>query len=70
MILLQIGGATLIVAGLFGLGLCIMRGFRIRRAGLSPEEARAQLHKLIAVNLGSVALATFGLILLFVGLSF
>ncbi len=70
MILLQIAGAILTVSGLFGLGFCILRGFRIRRAGLSPEEARSQLQKLIAVNLGSMALATFGLILLFVGLSF
>lgn len=70
MILLQIAGVILIVSGLFGLGFCILRGFRIRRASLSPEEARSQLQKLIAVNLGSVALATFGLILLFVGLSF
>lgn len=70
MFLLTILGAALIVAGLGGLGHCIWKGFQIRRAGLTAEETRAKLQKLIAVNLGSMALATFGLILLFLGLNF
>jgi uncharacterized membrane protein len=68
--LLIIIGAILILAGLAGLGYCIWKGFRIRRGALPADQARPLLQQLVAVNLGSVALATFGLILLFVGLSF
>lgn len=70
MILLVILGVILILAGLGGLGYCIWKGFHIRRAGLPPEETHSLLQKLIAVNLGSMALATFGLIMLFIGLKF
>ncbi|MEM8570424.1 MAG: hypothetical protein AAGG56_05880 [Pseudomonadota bacterium] len=63
-------GALLIAAGLFGLGYCIWKGFQIRRSNLPSETVNSVLHRLIAVNLGSVALATFGLVLLFIGLSF
>lgn len=55
-------------AGLAGLGYCILRGFRVRGGGLAPEEARGELHRLIAVNLGSVALAALGLALVVAGL--
>jgi uncharacterized membrane protein len=67
--LLTIVGVALILAGLVGLGYCIWRGFRIRRAGLAGDKARSKLQQLIAINLASVALATFGLMLLFLGLS-
>lgn len=70
MILLTVIGVVLIFSGIGGLGFCIWKGFRIRRSGLPPAEIHAMLHKLIAVNLGSVALATFGLILVFLGLNF
>ena len=64
---LVILGAVLAVAGLGGLGYCIRAGFAIRRDKPAPEVARAQLQRLVAVNLGSVALATLGLALLVAG---
>jgi hypothetical protein len=54
--------------GLGGLGWCIAQGLRIRRAGLPPAEIHARLHRLLAVNLGSVGLAALGLAILVVGL--
>jgi hypothetical protein len=67
---LEILGGVLVSAGLFGLGYCIWTGYRIRRSALPPARSHAQLRTLVAVNLGSVALATLGLMLLFLGLSF
>jgi hypothetical protein len=61
-------GAVMTLAGLTGLAYCIVQGLRIRRAALPPAEIHARLHKLIAVNLGSVALAGLGLAVLVIGL--
>jgi hypothetical protein len=54
-------GLMLTVAGLAGLGWCILEGLRIRRAAPPAAEIHAQLHKLLAINLGSVAVAGLGL---------
>jgi hypothetical protein len=61
-------GLVLTFAGLAGLFYCIIKGLHIRRAGLPPSEIHARLHRLLAVNLGSVALAALGLALLVAGL--
>jgi hypothetical protein len=61
-------GAIVTLAGLAGLGYCIVQGLRIRRADLPPSEIHARLHRLIAINLGSVALAGLGLAILVTGL--
>lgn len=63
-------GVLLTIAGLAGLAWCIVQGLRIRRAGPPPEEIHARLHRLIALNLGSVALAALGLACLVAGLLF
>lgn len=63
-------GLTVTIAGLVGLGYCIVQGLRIRRAGLPPAEIHARLHRLLAVNLASVALAALGLAILVAGLMF
>lgn len=68
MTVLVILGALLAAAGLGGLGYCIRAGFAIRRDKPPPEVARAQLQKLVAVNLGSVALAALGLAVVVAGL--
>lgn len=65
---LVVGGALLTLLGLGGLGWCILQGFRIRRGQLSAEEIRRRLNGLIALNLGSVALAGLGLAVLVAGL--
>ena len=61
-------GVVLTAVGLAGLGWCIVQGLRIRRAGLPPAEIHARLHRLVAVNLGSVALAGLGLAAVVAGL--
>ena len=61
-------GLGLTLAGLAGLLWCIIQGLRIRRAGLPPNEVHARLHRMIAINLGSVALAALGLAVICAGL--
>lgn len=61
-------GLVVTLVGLAGLAYCIIQGLRIRRAGLPPAEIHARLHRLLAVNLGSVALAALGLGILVLGL--
>ena len=61
-------GVVVTLIGLGGLGWCIARSLAIRGAGLPPAEIQARLHRLIAINLGSVALAALGLAVLVVGL--
>lgn len=66
-ILIAIGGVATI-AGLGGLGWCILRALRIRRAHLPRDITRARLSRLVAVNLGSVGCAAIGLALIAAGL--
>ena len=61
-------GLLLALVGLAGLGWCIVQGLRVRKAALPPAEVHARLHRLLAVNLGSVGLAALGLAILVAGL--
>ena len=66
--LLVILGGLMVLAGLGGLGYCIRAGLVIRRDKPDPETVRARLQGLVALNLGSVALAALGLGVIVVGL--
>jgi hypothetical protein len=68
LILIALVGVILVTLGLGGLGYCIREGYRVRGSGLPPGEVSARLHRLIAINLGSVALAALGLALVLAGL--
>lgn len=61
-------GIAITLAGLALLGSCIVAVIRARRAGLSDEEMKARLQKLVAVNLGALAVAGIGLMCVVTGL--
>ena len=61
-------GLFVTICGLAGLGWCIAQGLHIRRGGLAPDEMHARLHRLLAINLGSVGVAALGLAALVAGL--
>lgn len=69
MIALVVLGIVLVLAGLGGLVHCIRTGYAIRREKPAPDVARAQLQRLVAVNLASVAGAGLGLAMVVVGLT-
>lgn len=68
MLPLAVLGLLLTIIGLLGLVYCILQGLRIRRHAQRPEEVHQRLHRLLAINLGSVALAGIGLGMLLIGI--
>jgi hypothetical protein len=61
-------GIVLVAAGLGGLGLCIRKAVRLRAIREDSDAVRRQLHGLVALNMGAVALAFIGLGLVGAGL--
>ena len=61
------GGALVSVAGLVGLVWCIFRVARARRAGLSDEELREAVRRVVPVNMGALGLSVIGLMMVVVG---
>lgn len=54
-------GAVLTVLGLIGLGYCILRAARAKRAGLDDAAMRAELQRVVVINLAAVGLSALGL---------
>lgn len=54
-------GAALTVLGLIGLGYCILRAARAKRAGLDDTAMRAELQRVVVINLAAVAFSALGL---------
>lgn len=61
------GGAALSMLGVAGLVWCIVLGVKARKSGLPDEEIRRNLQRVVAINLGALALSFFGLMLVIVG---
>ena len=61
-------GTALALLGVAGLVWCILAAMRARRLDLPDEEMKARLSKLLAVNLGALAVAAIGLMTLIMGL--
>ena len=62
---LVIAGAGLTLLGIVG---CIVVAMRARRAGLDDDALRARLQKVVALNLGALAVSALGLMAVIVGL--
>lgn len=61
-------GAAIAVIGLLGIIWSAVKVVGIRRAKLSDEEARAQMNKVLPLNLGALFVATIGLMVVIVGI--
>lgn len=61
-------GTVITLLGLGLLGYCIVAVMRARKADLSDDEMKARLQKLVAVNLGALALAGIGLMCVVAGI--
>ena len=62
-------GAAVSLLGLVGLVVSIMRVSKARKSGLSDEELRAAVQKVLPLNLGSLGLSVIGLMIVIVGIS-
>ncbi|MBY0351107.1 hypothetical protein [Tabrizicola sp.] len=54
-------GAALTLAGLAGLIYCILRAARAKRAGLDDAAMRAELQRVVTINLAAVGASALGL---------
>ena len=54
-------GAALTLVGLIGLVYCILRAARAKRAGLDDTAMRAELQRVVVINLAAVGLSALGL---------
>jgi hypothetical protein len=61
-------GATLSFLGLVGLVYCIIRVAKARKAKLSDEALRAEVQKVMPINLGSLFVSVLGLMLVILGI--
>ena len=61
-------GAGVTLLGVAGLVWCIVTVARARKAGLSDDELRARLQKVVALNIGAVLLSGLGLMLVILGI--
>ena len=60
-------GSLVALLGLLGLGWCILLVLRAKRANLPEAEMKARLQKVIALNMGALALSALGLMMVVIG---
>lgn len=61
-------GAAISILGLCGLAYCILRVLRAKRAGHDDETLRAEVAKVVPLNLGALFLSVIGLMLVILGI--
>ncbi len=61
-------GAAVTLFGLAGLCWCIYFANRARKKGLDDEAMKAQLQRLVPVNMGALFLSVIGLMMVVVGI--
>jgi len=61
-------GVAITLLGLCGLIFCIFSVVRARRAGLDDASMKARLQKVVAWNLGALAVSGIGLMCVIIGL--
>jgi hypothetical protein len=60
-------GAVVSVAGLGGLIWCIFKVAAAKRAQLSDDELRAEIKRVVPINLGALFLSVIGLMMVIMG---
>lgn len=65
---LLIGGIALTLAGVALLLWCVFLAIRAKRSGLPDAQMKAALQKVVAFNLGALAISALGLMAVVVGL--
>jgi Ca2+/Na+ antiporter len=61
-------GAVVTLAGLAGLIWCILKVQHARKKGLEDSALKAELQKVVALNLGALLLSAVGLMMVVVGI--
>ncbi|QGX98475.1 hypothetical protein EI983_09350 [Roseovarius faecimaris] len=63
-------GALVSLIGLAGLVWCIASVWKAKKAGLSDEELRAAVQKVMPLNTGALFLSVLGLMIVVLGIAF
>lgn len=61
-------GTAFSLLGLLGLVYCILRVSRAKRAGLDDDAMRAELKKVVPLNLGALFTSVIGLMMVILGI--
>ncbi|MDP3263243.1 MAG: hypothetical protein U1E06_01260 [Tabrizicola sp.] len=61
-------GAFVSLVGIAGLGYCIMRAMKARGAGLPDEAMRAELQRVVVINMAALGVSALGLMLVVTGI--
>lgn len=61
-------GAAVSLAGLAGLVWCIIKVARARRAGLSDDDLRSAIQKVVALNMAALFVSVIGLMMVILGI--
>jgi hypothetical protein len=61
-------GAALTLSGIAGLGYCVLKALRARKAGLDDAAMRAALQKVVTLNLAALGVSALGLMLVIAGI--
>ena len=61
-------GAVVSLIGVAGLAYCVVRALRARRAGLSDEAMRAELQRVVLINMGALGVSAIGLMMVVMGI--
>ena len=60
--------AALTLLGVAGLVYCVLRALKARRAGLPDDALRAELQRVVLINLGALGVSVLGLMLVVLGI--
>jgi cytosine/uracil/thiamine/allantoin permease len=61
-------GALVTMAGVIGLMACVIWVVRLRRSGVSEDQQRAGMQRVVAYNMGALFASTIGLMMVVMGI--
>lgn len=61
-------GAGLTLLGVGGLVYCVLRALKARRAGLPDAELRAELQRVVLINMAALGVSLLGLMAVVLGI--
>jgi hypothetical protein len=61
-------GAFVSLLGIAGLGYCVVRAMKARRAGLDDEAMRAELQRVVVINMAALGVSALGLMMVVFGI--
>lgn len=62
------GGAALSMLGVIGLIWCVVLALQAKRSGLPDDQMKLRLQKVVALNLGALAVSAIGLMAVVIGI--